>query len=376
MRGGRNYLIARAVARTLRSSVYNEVMRTIHRWGVQDLFVTNKTEMTITCANGYSAMLTGLEDVERVKSRVPAKGVLTDVVIEEATEVERNDIRQLQRRMRGQSDVVKRLTLLFNPIVQDHHIYLDYFAGIGWADDQRVYESDDLLILKTTHVDNRFLTQQDRDVLENETDPYWRDVYTLGNWGVLGNTIFRNYVVADTLDPESEYYLPVEQRTNRRPGLDFGFSDDPAASTATHYDKRRKRIYIYDELYERGLTNDLLAREMKRMHGADDIRADSAEPKSIAELRQYGLNVTPARKGKDSVLHGVQWLQQQQIVIDKRCVNTIREFQQYKWKEDKAGNALRVPVDKNNHAIDQLRYAYEDDMLESTVVVMDNFLYD
>ena len=98
------------------------------------------------------------------------------------------------------------------------------------------------------------------------------------------------------------------------------------------------------------------------MHGKDLITADSAEPKSIAELQQKGLLVRGARKGKDSVNFGIQWLQQQKIIVDKKCINMQNEFSTYKWKEDAGGNALPIPVDRNNHLIDALRYAYEDEM--------------
>ena len=125
---------------------------------------------------------------------------------------------------------------------------------------------------------------------------------------------------------------------------------------------------MYDELYERGLTNDVLAGEVKSRCGYEYVVFDSSEPKSIEELNRHGCNVQGARKGKDSVIHGIQWLQQQQIIIDKKCINTINEFQQYKWKEDKDGNAIRQPVDKNNHIIDALRYAYESDAEESWVI--------
>jgi len=154
-----------------------------------------------------------------------------------------------------------------------------------------------------------------------------------------------------------------DQFTNYRHGGDFGFSSDPAAIVVTHYDKKHKTIYIHNELYERGLTNDILADETKDMIGQDMIVWDSAEPKSIAELVNYGVIARGAVKGKDSVLHGIQWLQQQKIVIDKSCINARNEFMQYQWTEDRDGNAMRQPVDKNDHIIDALRYAYERDAL-------------
>jgi len=113
------------------------------------------------------------------------------------------------------------------------------------------------------------------------------------------------------------------------------------------------------------LTNKALAEEVKKMIGNEYVTCDSAEPKSIAELQQYGVSAIAAKKGKDSVNFGIQWLQRQTVVIDKTCVKTKMEFQQYQWKKDKDGNSMRVPVDKNNHIIDGLRYAYEDDMIDA-----------
>jgi phage terminase large subunit len=364
LNGGRNYLVCRAVGRTLRKSVYNEITKVISDWKLQELFTTNKTDGIITCINGYQIYFVGLDDVEKIKSITPEKGVVTDIWIEEATECDEKTIIQLYKRQRGgDEEIPKRLTLSFNPILQNHWIYQRYFSGIAWADDQVHYKSDELTILKTWYIHNRFLTKGDIEDLENESDPYYYSVYTLGNWGVLGNVIFSNWIVADLQDANSEYYLPDPQRTNRRNGLDFGFSVDPAAMSVSHYDRKKKVIYFYDEFYEAGLTNDVLAEEIKSKIGDDMIKCDSAEPKSIAELRMYGVNAKGARKGKDSVVFGIQWLKQQTLVIDKRCINTKNELQQYKWKEDKDGNAIRQPVDKMNHIIDAMRYAYEDDAI-------------
>lgn len=368
LKGGRNYLICRAVAKTLKKSVYAEIKKIITAWGLWAEFDKNDTDFTITCKNGYQAICAGLDDVEKLKSITPAKGVITDIWLEEATEAEETDIKQLMKRQRGGSeDTPKRFTMSFNPILQTHHIYLTYFSEIAWADDQTEYTSPELTILKTTYKDNKFLTEQDKKDLENEKDKYFYDVYTLGKWGVLGDVIFTNWIVADLLDPNDKYYLPEAQRTNPRNGLDFGFGGAPAGMPATHFSKNHKTIYVWQELYEYGLTNDLLAEEVKKIIERQAVKCDSAEPKSIAELRKYGVNAHAARKGKDSVNFGIQWLQQQTIVIDKRCVKTKTEFQQYQWKKDKDGNSMKVPVDKNNHIIDGLRYAYEDDMTQISI---------
>jgi len=373
MRGGRNYLICRQVAKDVRKSVYNEVTKTIKAWGCQSLFNINKTEFTITCTNGYQIIFSGLDDTEKIKSITPEKGVITDIVVEEATETERESIKQLEKRLRGGSeDVPKRITLLFNPILQTHWIYQDYFASIEWADDQTEYHDENVSILKTTYKDNKFLTKQDIARLENEKDPYYYAVYTLGKWGVLGDVIFRNWRCLDLNDETHDYYLPDEQRTNRRNGGDFGFSSDPAVIVCLHLDKMRKRIYIFDELYERGLTNQELASECINLIGKNYITWDSSEPKSIQELQIAGVNARGAKKGKDSVNFGVQWLQGYEIIIDVKCINAKREFSTYHWKKNKDGDSLRIPVDKDNHLIDAVRYALEDDMIIQEVEVVDN----
>ena len=367
LRGGRNYLVCRQVGRTIRKSVFSEIKAVVDDWNISHLFNINKTDGVITCkSNGYQVLFVGLDDVEKIKSIRPEKGAITDIWIEEATETDKATIKQLQKRQRGGSEKTpKRLLMTFNPIYITHWIYEDYFKKIGWTKEQKIYRDDDLVILKTTYKDNKFLTEGDIKDLENEDDPYFYDVYTMGNWGVLGNVIFRNWKVEDLSKLHDQF-------VNRRNGLDFGYASDPAASPRTHYDSKRNTIYMFDELYERELTNQELGSQLLDMHGKDVIKADSAEPKSIAELSKLGLTIRGARKGKDSVNFGIQWLQQQKIIIDKKCINTQNEFSTYKWKEDAGGNALPIPVDKNNNIIDGLRYAYEDDMKAYKTEVIKN----
>lgn len=355
MGGGRNFLVCRQVARTLRGSVIQEINRVINEWGLAKLFDINKTDGTITCKNGYQIIFVGLDDVEKLKSLTPARGALTDVWVEEATETSHNDIKQLLKRQRGGDEAIpKRLVMSFNPILQSHWIYQEYFASIGWTDNQTEYRGDGLSIFKTTYRDNRFLTSDDIAGLENEKDKYFYDVYTLGRWGVLGSVIFTNWRVEDLSAMRAQF-------TNPRNGLDFGYSSDPAALWVAHYDRAHKTIYLYDELYETGLTNDVLAERIKGKIGEQVVMCDSAEPKSIAELQNYGVAAGAAVKGRDSVLYGIQWLQQQTIIVDSKCLNAQGELRQYHWKEDAGGNALPIPVDRNNHLIDAGRYAHEGD---------------
>lgn len=357
LQGRRNYLVVRNVGATLKRSAFNEIVKAITRLKVRSLFKINQSDLDITCVNGYQILFSGLDNVEKVKSITPQLGILTDIWIEEATEIERPAYMQLKKRLRGRSfGIKKRLTLSFNPILQTHWIFNEFF-GL-WDDTKTSYADEKLVILKTTYKDNKFLAPDDIEELESETDQYFRNVYTLGNWGILGELIYRNWSMRDLTDMTPHFI-------NRRHGLDFGFSQDPAAMPCTHYDRKLKTIYVYDELYMTQLTNDLLAREVKSRIEDDPIKCDSAEPKSIKEIRQHGVNAQAARKGKDSVHHGIQWLQQQTIVIDLRCQFFKNEIQAYQWKTDSHGQVLPVPIDKKDHLMDALRYAYEDEYLDN-----------
>ena len=348
---GRNILVLRNVARTLRGSCWNEIYKAITRMGLTAYFAISKADMTITCTlNGAQILFAGLDDVEKIKSITPQSGPLTDIWIEEATETAYEDYKQLDKRLRGASRHTKRLTLSFNPVYKTHWIYREFF-GI-WDDAKTYAESDSVSILKTTYKDNRFLTADDRAALENEKDPYFREVYTLGNWGVLGDVIFRNWHTED-LQPIAAAY-PI-----RYYGLDFGFSSDPCGAVDVALDKKKKKIYVFAELYERGLINTMLADRLKNFCGHRPITCDSADPKSITEIRNLGINAIATKKGADSVVHGIQWLQGYELVVDQRCHNMRNELALYQWRKDKDGNSLAVPEDRNNHLIDALRYALE-----------------
>lgn len=346
---GRNTLVLRNVARTLRGSCWNEIVKAISKVPYKQWFTISKTEMIITATNnGAQILFAGLDDVEKIKSITPAKGVLTDIWIEEATETSYDDYKQLEKRLRGQSIHPKRITLSFNPIYREHWLFAEFFKH--WEDGQTEYHDDGLSILKTTYKDNRFLTQDDIDALENEKDEYYRQVYTLGNFGVLGDVIFRNWRVEDLRDLNTAKPLY---------GLDFGFSSDPAAAVKVHYDRAQKRIYILDELYEKGLTNTQLAGILREWVGQHYITCDSAEPKSIKELQNLGIKAVGAKKGPDSVIHGIQWLQGHEIIVDVKCQRMKNELQLYQWRKDKDGQSMRVPEDRNNHLVDALRYCLE-----------------
>ena len=348
---GRNTLVLRNVARTIRGSCWNEIVKAIANTPYKQWFSISKTEMIITATNnGAQILFAGLDDVEKIKSITPAKGVLTDIWIEEATEIARDDYKQLEKRLRGESRHPKRITLSFNPIFREHWLFKEFFGH--WVEGSKECRDEGLSILKTTYRDNRFLTQDDIKALEDETDPYYKAVYSEGNWGTLGDVIFRNWRTEDL----TEFKKTADKLLF---GLDFGFSSDPAAAVKIHYDKMRKKIYILDELYERGLTNNALAPLLKPFCGEHYITCDSAEPKSIKELQNLGIRAIGAKKGPDSIMHGIQWLQGHEIIVDTRCQHARNELALYQWRRDKDGASMRVPEDKNCHVLDACRYSVE-----------------
>lgn len=352
---GRNYLIVRNVGATIRHSVFNQLRKTIISMGLKELFHISGNLIITYKPTGKQILFSGLDDVEKLKSITPQVGVLTDIWIEEATEVAYPAYKQLTKRLRGITDsevqMKKRITFSFNPVMKTHWIYNEFFND--WVDNKTVLRKEELLIVKTTYKDNNFLTDDDIYSLENEKDVYFREVYTYGNWGVLSKVIFKNWEVRDLSED-----IPKYDRIYN--GLDFGFSQDPNALIRVHVDQKKKEIYVFDELYRCEMHDDELAEEVKKRIGTQYIICDSAEPKSIADLNRRGVKALPAIKGPDSINYGIRFLQGYKIIVDVRCQNFKNEIQSYHWAEDKFGNALRKPVDEMNHLIDALRYATEE----------------
>lgn len=364
IKGNRNYLIVRNVQNTIKRSVFNEVSKAITNFKLSEYFDINKTDLVITCnLNDRQILLCGLDDVEKIKSITPKKGVITDIWVEEATETSYNDIKQLDKRLRGRSKVVKRLTLSFNPILKDHWLYTHYFDI--YEDNKQYIERNNVSILKTTYKDNNFLTDDDIQALENETDKYYYEVYTLGNWGVLGAVIFKNWRVEE---------FDTATFDNFRHGVDWGFADDPFAFIKSHYDKLHKKLYVTDEIEVIGLLNSESAPMVKEKAQSSIVTCDSSEPKSVAEFKTLRVNARSAKKGPGSIEYGIKFLQGLEIIIHPKCQNFKNEISKYKYKEDKNGNVLPIPVDKDNHLIDALRYSLEDDMVEKKVIVRKNKL--
>ena len=209
--------------------------------------------------------------------------------------------------------------------------------------------------MTTNYKCNEWLSKEDIKVFDEmkRRNPRRFSVAGLGEWGVTDGLIYENW-------KEQEFKLEELKNCKSAFGLDFGYTNDPSAFFVGFLDLENKKLYVWDEFYEKGLSNKKIADLVTSMgYRKERITADSAEPKSIDELNTLGLRVSPAKKGKDSILNGVQWIQDLEIIIHPRCVNFLTEISNYTWDEDKFGNKLNKPIDDFNHLMDAMRYGLE-----------------
>ena len=338
-----NFLVIRKVDRTIKRSVFALVKNIISTWGLTSEFDINLTDKTMVYKpTGSQIMFSGLDDVEKLKS---IEGV-TSIWCEEATELNQEDFEQLDLRLRGKTKAIKQITLTFNPISEQHWIKKVFF------DDP----IEGVFTLKTTYLDNHFIDDEYKMVMENKrkTNPRYYDIYALGNWGTADGLIFMNASHAPIL-LENIIHLPCVQ------GLDFGYTNDPSSFNQSYVDNINKIIYVYDGFYEKGLSNAAIADRIKGMSAHKrTTTADSSEPKSIDYIAGKGVKVKGALKGPDSIKAGIDFLLEYTIIVNNHLVEFMREFDNYCWSVNKDGKQLNKPVDDFNHFIDSLRYAMED----------------
>lgn len=339
-------LVVRQVFASIRDSVYEEIVSAINRMGVDKLCVISKSTLDITFLNGSKIIFKGADDERKLLS---ISGI--DMVwVEEASDITKELFNQLELRLRGGS-AKKRYFLSFNPISATHWLKTEFF------DNPR----EDSFVCHTTYKDNRFLDEEYIASLEEmeERNPQKYQVYALGEWGTSNKQVYENWKVEPV---DVSQVVQQNKGIVSSFGMDFGYVADPSTMIATLVDMENKKLYIFDEMYQHGLLNNQIADRIKRMgYAKERIVADSAEPKSIAELKNLGLSrITGAKKGKDSILFGIQFILQFEIIVDPSCTNTINELQNYGYKKDKTtGQYSNTPVDDYNHLMDALRYAME-----------------
>ena len=362
-----NTLVVRKTARTLKDSCYTELKWAIHRLGVDAWwsFKESPLEMTYT-PTGQKIYFRGLDDPLKVTSITVDVGALCWMWLEEAYEINKeDDFNILDESIRGEvpEGLFKQITLTFNPWNEHHWLKKRFF------DDP----DSETLALTTNYMCNEWLDDADIRMFEDmkKRNPRRYAVAGLGGWGIVDGLVYENWHEESfDLITKKEYDSLDAYEKPRNPvfkddlvscfGMDFGYTNDPSTLFCGMVDIKNKRLYVFDEMYEKGLSNKRIFETIKEMgYAKERITADSAEPKSIDELKAYGLKVKGAMKGKDSIKNGIQWIQDLEIIIHPRCVNFITEISNYTWDQDKFGNKRNEPIDDFNHLMDAMRYALE-----------------
>jgi len=374
-----NLIVVRKIAATLKNSCFKELRWAINRLGVSQHWkiLENPLEMTYM-PTGQKIYFYGLDDPMKITSITVDVGHLCWGWVEEAYEISREaDFDMLDESLRGMlpDGLFYQWTITFNPWNQYHWLKKRFFdcnkesgevvlsqwenGAVKEFFDEETYVAIQTLAMTTNYFMNEFI---DKQTLANFNqlkvrNPRRYDVAGRGNWGIVEGVIFENW-------REEKFNLDDVKRGQSVQsvfGLDFGYTNDPSALFCGLVDIKKKRLWVFDEMYEYGLSNSKIFDRVNEMgYTKERIIADNAEPKSIDELDNLGMfNIRKARKGKDSVLHGIQYLHDFEIIIHPKCVNFLTEIANYTWDEDKQGKKQNKPIETFNHLMDAMRYAME-----------------
>lgn len=350
-----NLLVVRKTYRTIKDSCFAELKWAIHRLKVDKFWDVKSSPLEMTYKpTGQKIYFRGLDDPLKVTSITVDIGYLCWLWIEEAYEISsEDDFNTLDESIRGKvpEGLFKQATLTFNPWNEHHWIKKKFFDIEG---------DPDILAITTNYLCNEWLDAADMKKFNTmkERNPRRYKVAGLGEWGIVDGLVFENW--------EERFFdinhIRGQQGIKSAFGLDFGYTNDPSAMPCSLVDTENKIIYVFDEMYGEGMSNEKIAQSIINMgYAKEKIIADSAEPKSIDRLKALGIKrVTPARKGKDSITNGIDFISDYKIIVHPRCTNFIREISNYTWATDKkTGKKLNVPIDDFNHLMDAFRYSLE-----------------
>lgn len=350
-----NVLVIRRYSNTNRQSTFTDFKWAANRLNVTHLFKFNESMPEITyIPTGQKILFRGLDDPLKITSITVDVGMLSFLWFEEAYELESMDhfdtVIESIRGSHDADDFFKQITVTFNPWHEGHFLKSEFF-------DIKTKRRN-TLSLTTTFRLNEWLDDVDKQRMEDLyiTNPKRARIVCDGDWGVSEGLVFDNFKVFD-FDIKNK----VKQIQETAHGMDYGFTHDPTTLISSIIDVDNKKIWLYQEHYEQAMTTDDIYKMLsnKNMLGAA-MTGDSAEPRLISELRSKGVKrLHGSRKGRDSVLHGIQFLQGFEIYIHPSLTNTIQEFNTYTWKQSREGKWLNEPIDENNHLIDALRYSVE-----------------
>ena len=347
---GSNLLVVRKTYRTLKDSCFTELKWAIKRLQVEHLWQIKESPLEMTyIPTGQKIYFRGLDDPLKITSIAVEVGVLCWMWIEEAYEITKEeDFDTLAESMLGDcpDGLWKQITLTFNPWSDRTWIKARFFD----------VQDPDILAITTNYMCNEWLSPEDCKEFERmaKNNPRRYNVAGLGNWGVVDGLVYEKF----TEQAFTLAQLPKDAQSAF--GLDFGYTNDPSALFCGYVSLEERRIYVWDEMYKKGMSNKAIFQEVTRMgYIKEQITGDCAEPKSIDELSGMGMRIKGAKKGKDSVNNGIQWIQDFEIIVHPRCVNFLTEISLYQWKTDKFGKPLNEPEDDNNHLMDAMRYGLE-----------------
>lgn len=343
-----NGLCVRRYQNTLRDSVFSDLKWAIHKLELDQYFDWTVSPMEITYRpTGQKILFRGLDDGLKITSISVDKGVLCWVWIEEAYEISsEDDFNKLDMSIRGQvpEGYFKQLTLTFNP-----------WSANSWLKKRFFDDPDENTFVKTTTWKcNEWLDDADRNIFltMQVNNPRRYHIEGDGEWGIAEGLIYEKVKIEEFNVDDIRVIPGVISSFS----LDFGFTD-PNAFICCMIDQTDLKIYVFDEWYKTGVTNKVIAEQIKAMgYGGQRIICDSAEPKSIAELQDEGIKAEPSRKGKDSVNHGIQLLQNYTFVIHPKCTEFQKEIQNYCWSKDKDGKPTDKPDHEFSHGMDSIRY--------------------
>lgn len=345
-----NTLVVRQTFNTHLDSTWVQLKWATQQLGVAHLWTFSKSPLKATYnPTGQVILFRGLDDPMSITSITVPVGYLCWCWFEEAYQVKSEDaFNKVDMSIRGElpDGYFKQITLTFNPWSDRHWLKRRFFDEPN---------DEDKLAITTNYLCNEWLGDDDIKLFNNMKIKFPKRyrVEGLGEWGIIDGLIFDNWKVKEFDHTKIKGELLI--------GLDFGYVNDPTALVCSILDEQNKKLYIFDEHCQKGMLNDAIAQMIvNKGYGKSTIIADSAEQKSIEEIKRKGIyRIKPATKGGGSIVQGIQQLLQYDIIVHPSCEETIKELENYAWDVDKEGTGINKPIDAYNHCIDALRYSLQ-----------------
>jgi PBSX family phage terminase large subunit len=349
-----NAVALRKVKDTLKDSVFEQLVWAIHALGVAQYWHIPQAQLVLTyLPTGQKILFRGADKPKKIKSIKFAKGYCKYIWFEELDEFNgMEEIRMInQSLMRGGQEFI--VFYSYNPPKSKAN-WVNAEAQLTRPD--RLTHHSNYLSVPREWLGEQFILEA--ELLKEVNETAYNHEY-MGEITGTGGEVFGNVQCRRISDAEIEEFEVI------RRGLDFGFAIDPLAYDVSAYNRKYKRLFIFHELYKVNLSNHAAYQHISEENKKNElVLADSAEPKSISELNQYGLRVTGVKKGPDSIEYGIKFLQDLDAIIidDMRCPETAREFLNYELEKDANGNFKAGFPDKNNHTIDAVRYSLNNEV--------------